>query len=101
MTTFDVDLEELRRVVTLVGGCQRALLDLAADIRTEHDSLHGHWQGMASDAHSVAYGTWRTSCADMVTALAALRGLADSAECNYRSAADLNVSLWQRALPQS
>lgn len=96
MTAFDVDLDELRHVISSLAACQRALLDLGSDIHDEHVGLHEHWLGRAGDAHAAAYGTWREGCADMVTALAALRGLRESAETNYRQAVAANVAMWEQ-----
>lgn len=97
MTTFDVDLDELRAVTGRIGTCQRALLDLASDVEVEHGALHRSWSGLARDADATSYARWRESCADMVTALAALRALGRTAEDNYRAAAEHNATLWQRA----
>ena len=96
MTTFDVDLDELHSVIATLAACQRALLDLGGDIHEEHVALREHWLGRASDAHTAAYGSWREGCADMVTALAALRGLGEAAEGNYRGAVVANLAMWER-----
>ena len=96
MTAFDVDLDELQSVVTTLAAVQRALVDLGGDIEAEHVGLHGHWLGQASDAHAAAYGSWREGCADMVSALAALRGLGEAAEGNYRAAVDANLAMWEQ-----
>ena len=96
MTTFDVDLDELRSVVANLAAVQRALVDLGGDIEAEHAGLHEHWLGQASDASAASYGSWRDGCADMVTALAALRGLGETAEGNYRAAVDANLAMWEQ-----
>ena len=96
MTTFDVDLDELRGVIATLAACQRALLDLGGDIHDEHLSLHEHWLGRASDAHDSSYAAWRAGCADMVIALAALRGLGETAEGNYRGAVEANLAMWEQ-----
>lgn len=96
MTAFDVDLDELRRVVASLAACQRALLDLGSDIHDEMGDLRTHWLGRASDAHAASYGSWRDGCADMVTALAALRALGETAEGNYRGAVAANLAMWEQ-----
>lgn len=96
MTAFDVDLDELRNVIASLAACQRALLDLGGEIHEEIDDLHEHWLGRASDAHAASYGSWRDGCAEMVTALAALRGLGEAAEGNYRAAVATNLAMWEQ-----
>lgn len=96
MTAYDVDLDELRNVIATLAACQRSLLDLAGDIHDEHVGLHEQWLGRAGDAHESSYGAWREGCADMVTALAALRGLGETAEDNYRGAVAANLAMWEQ-----
>lgn len=96
MTAFDVDLDELRNVIASLAACQRALLELGGEIHDEIDDLHEHWLGRASDAHAASYGSWRDGCAEMVTALAALRGLGEAAEGNYRAAVEANLAMWEQ-----
>ena len=96
MTAFDIDLDELRNVIATLAACQRALLDLAGDIHDEHVGLHGQWLGRSADAHESSYGAWREGCADMVTALAALRGLGETAEGNYCGAVEANLAMWEQ-----
>jgi hypothetical protein len=61
--------------------------------------MRGDWSGVASDAQAASYGSWRDGCADMVRALAALRGLADAADGHYSLAAATNLELWRRVAP--
>lgn len=96
MTAFDVDLDALRHTIASLAACQRDLLDLGSDVHDEVSVLHQHWRGRASDAHATSYGRWREGCADMVTALAALRGLGETAEGNYRGAVEANLALWEQ-----
>ena len=96
MTAFDVDLDELQGVVAALAACQRALIDVGGDIEAEHARLHEHWLGRASDASASSYGAWREGCAEMVTALAALRGLGEAADNNYRGAVAANLAMWEQ-----
>ncbi len=96
MTAFAVDLDELAGVVATMGTCQRALVDLGSEIAAEQVALHEHWRGAASDAHAAAYDSWRDDCAEMLTTLAALRGLGEAAESNYRAAVGANLALWRQ-----
>lgn len=96
MTAYDVDLDELRGVLATLAACQGALLDVGGDIHDEHVDLHRHWRGQASDAQAAAYGSWREACADMVTALAALRRLGEAAEGDYRGAVAANLAMWDQ-----
>ena len=78
------------------AACQRGLLELRGDIHEEHVALREHWLGRASDAHAATYGSWHEGCADMVTALAGLRRLGETAEGNYRGAVEANLAMWER-----
>lgn len=96
MTAYDVDLGELRATVAELAACQRDLLRLGSDIDHVHGGLHAGWSGRASDAHATAYTSWREECAEMVTALAALRGIVLAADEHYSAAAAANVALWEQ-----
>ena len=96
MRAYDVDLAEVRLAVARLAACQRDLLGLAADIDHAHDRLQADWLGRASDVQASTYDSWRDGCADMVTALAALRRIVAAADDHYSSAVDANVGLWQQ-----
>lgn len=96
MTAFDVDLAELRGVVAELASCQRDLLELAGDIDDAQAKVQHQWLGQASAAQEAAYGSWRDECADMVTALAAMRGIVAAADSHYSSAVEANLALWQQ-----
>ncbi len=96
MISFAIDADELRDAVAAMASCQRALLALAADVDAHHDALHADWTGLAADAHASTHRAWREGCAEMVTALAALRGIAAEAETGYRGAVAANVALWEQ-----
>ena len=95
MTAFDVDLDELRAAVQELAACQRGLIALAADIDAAQARLGADWRGLAATAETSAYDAWRAGCADMVTALAALRALAAAADEHYSRAAGANVERWR------
>lgn len=94
--SFQVDVDDLRAVVGQMGVCQRRLLDLAADVEALHVELASDWGGLAADAHASSYRRWRDDCAEMVTALAGLRGLAAAADGHYRDAVAANLALWEQ-----
>ena len=96
MTAFEVDVDALREVVAAMASCQRRLLDLAADVESLHAALRPAWSGLAADAHSASYLAWRDDCAAMITALAGVRGLASTAEDNYRASVAANLALWEQ-----
>jgi WXG100 family type VII secretion target len=96
VTAFDVDLAELRSVVAELASCQRDLLELAGDIDDAQAKVQHQWLGHASAAQEVAYGSWRDECADMVTALAAMRTIVAAADSHYSSAVEANLALWQQ-----
>ena len=99
MTAFDVDLDELRRAVAALAICQRDLIALAADIDGAEFRLQSGWSGAASDARAASHESWRSACADMVTALVALRAIAESADGHYSAAASANLELWRQIAP--
>ena len=96
MTAYDVDLAELRSAVAELACCQRDLVALAGELDEAQSLLRADWSGQSSDAQSASYTSWRTGCAEMVTALAALRGIVAAADERYSSAAAANVALWQQ-----
>lgn len=96
MRAYDVDLAEVRLAVAQLAACQRDLLGLAVDIDHAHDRLQADWLGRASDAQASSYDSWRDGCAEMVTALAALRGVVAAADEHYSSAVGANLALWQQ-----
>ncbi|HSU01149.1 MAG TPA: WXG100 family type VII secretion target [Nocardioides sp.] len=99
MTAYDVDLDELRSTVGELASCQRDLISLAGDLDAEQERLQSGWSGVASSAQATAYESWRTGCADMVTALAALRGIVSAADTHYARAASANLELWRQVAP--
>jgi WXG100 family type VII secretion target len=94
VTAYDVDLDELRDTVRLLADCQRDLLALAGEIDESQDRLQVDWAGKAGRAEETSYAAWRAGCADMVTALAALRAVAEAADEHYTSAVAANVERW-------
>ena len=94
MTAYDVDLDELRSAVQHLAACQRDLLSLAGEIEQAHEQLRGSWSGRSDRAEASSYAAWRTGCVEMVTALAALRGIAEAADAHYAEAVATNVALW-------
>ena len=99
MTAYAVDLDELRATLGQLASCQRDLIGLAGDIDAEQERLQLGWSGVASTAQATAYESWRGGCADMVTALAALRGIVSSADTHYARAASANLELWRQVAP--
>lgn len=96
MTAYDVDLGELRTAIAELAACQRDLLGLGADLDQAQADLQAGWAGHAADAQRSAYASWRDGCADMVTALAGLRGIVARADDHYSAAAEANVALWRQ-----
>ena len=94
MTAYDVDLDELRSAVQHLAACQRDLLSLAGEIEQAHEQLEVSWSGQSGRAEASSYAAWRTGCAEMVTALTALRGIAEAADAHYAGAVATNVALW-------
>jgi uncharacterized protein YukE len=94
VTAYDVDLDELRGTVRLLAACQRDLLSLAGEIDEAQGRLQDGWAGQAGGAEETAYAAWRAGCADMVSALASLRRIAEGADEHYAAAVGANVALW-------
>lgn len=99
MTAYEVDLDELRETLGQLAACQRDLLSLASDIDAEQERLQAGWSGVASTAQATSYDSWRSGCADMVTALAALRRLVSDADAHYARAVSTNSELWRQVAP--
>lgn len=99
MTTYEVDLDELRATLAQLASCQRDLISLAGDLDAEQGRLQADWSGVASTAQATSYESWRAGCADMVTALADLRGIVSSADVHYARAVSANLELWRQVAP--
>jgi WXG100 family type VII secretion target len=99
MTTFEVDLDEVRQTLGELASCQRDLISLAGDVDQAQEELQTGWSGGASSAQATSYASWRTDCADMVTALAALRAIASAADEAYSRAVWANLELWRQVAP--
>ncbi|PKH37530.1 WXG100 family type VII secretion target [Nocardioides alpinus] len=99
MTAYEVDLDELRATLGELASCQRDLISLAGGLDAEQERLQSGWSGLASAAQASSYESWRGSCADMVTALAALRGIVTSADAHYARAVSANLELWRQVAP--
>ena len=99
MTAFEVDLDALRGPLSELAACQRDLIRVAGDIDEAQARLQADWSGVASSAQATSYASWRTDCADMVTALAALREIAVAADTHYSRAASANAELWRQVGP--
>ncbi|RYB94827.1 WXG100 family type VII secretion target [Nocardioides oleivorans] len=95
MTAYDVDLDELRGAVRELASCHRDLLALAAEVDRTQAGLGDHWLGVAANAERSAYDTWRAHRDEMVTALSALRAIADAADGHYSRAVAANLARWR------
>ncbi|WP_457206169.1 WXG100 family type VII secretion target [Nocardioides sp. P5_C9_2] len=96
MTAYDVDVDELVAVIAAMGSCAHDLADLAADVEASQGALHADWTGLASDAHTVSHSSWRTSFADMSSALTVLRSVGEVARSNYVRATEANLAMWEQ-----
>ncbi len=94
-TAYDVDLDELRATLAELAACQRDLVGIAAELDLAQARLQDGWSGRAADAQVLSYDSWRDGCAEMVTALAALRAIVTAADDSYSQAVAANVRLWQ------
>ena len=96
MTAYDVDLDELASVIGAMAACQRGLGDLAREVDAETARLHATWTGRAAEAHATSHDSWREGYAAMVTALAGLRRLGETARDAYTGAGEANHALWEQ-----
>ncbi|WP_210649172.1 hypothetical protein [Nocardioides sp. SYSU D00065] len=55
MTSYDVDLAELRRAIGELAACQRDLVVLAGEIDRAHARLHEDWSGRAAIGEASSY----------------------------------------------
>ena len=96
MTAYRVDLEELRLVVDEMAAFYADLAELAAAVSVQASRLHDGWTGLARDAHAGSHARWQDELADMRQALAGIRTLGATAQANYGSAVEANLTMWQR-----
>ena len=96
MTAYDVDVDELVAVIAAMESCLRDLAELGADVEAAHGALHSGWDGLASDAHTASHASWRSSFAELSTALVGLRSVGDTARSNYSTAVEANLSMWEQ-----
>lgn len=93
---FAVDLDELARVIGVMGACEEALSELTRRIDARVASLHLDWQGPAAQAHRLAHEEWGRGLQTMRLALADFRVAADVARANYDEAVAANVEVWRQ-----
>jgi WXG100 family type VII secretion target len=93
---FEVDVDELLRVVDRMAACETTLRDLADDLESRIRELHLSWRGEAADAHDRAQAAWAEGFRDMREALRQMRVAAHTAHGNYTSAADTNLRMWEQ-----
>ena len=74
-STVDVQLGELRTTLAELAACQRDLVGIAAEVDRAQTRLQDGWTARAADAQVLSYASWRDGCAEMVTALAAMRSI--------------------------
>jgi WXG100 family type VII secretion target len=93
---FEVDADELLRVVERMSVCETTLHELADQLERQVDRLHLTWQGDAAEAHVLAQRVWDRGFHEMHDALGRMRRAADNAHGNYTSAADTNLRMWEQ-----
>lgn len=93
---FEVDVDELTRVVGELQACERGLREVQAELRSRMEALHHVWSGEAAAAQEVAMDEWVSGFEGMRTALDDMRAVADVAQRNYRAAVEANVGMWAR-----
>lgn len=96
MNTFEVDVDELRAVVSAMTAHSAALRDLADEVDAASASLHAEWSGRARDAHVTAHTGWAGDFTQMRAALAELHSIGNAAADNYSSAVEANVAMWEQ-----
>ena len=74
-STVDVQLGELRTTLAELAACQRDLVGIAVEIDRAQTRLQDGPMARAVDAQVLSYASWRDGCAEMVTALAAMRSI--------------------------
>ncbi|MCW2794492.1 MAG: ESAT-6-like protein [Nocardioides sp.] len=92
--SFEVDLDELRRVVDGLQAFDDVLDEQLSRLAGVVDKLHGSWAGAAADAQRTAHERWTAGAAEMHEALGKLRAAAEHAHGCYSAAADANASMW-------
>ena len=95
MTDYGVDVDELAAVIAAMDSCGQDLAVLATEVEAAQGALHAEWAGLASEAHTASHAAWRSSFADMRSALTELRAVGDTARANYSAAVETNLTMWR------
>ena len=96
MSAFEVDVDELRAVITALAAQSATLRDLADEVEAASATLHAEWSGLARDAHVTEHTRWAGDFVRMREALADLHTIGDTAAHNYAAAVDANVAMWEQ-----
>ncbi len=94
MTAFSVDLDQLGETVATLADTARQCDEALSLVSARVARLHDTWSGQTAAAQTDAQARWETGFRTMTEGLATMRAAAETAECNYRAAIDVNVRLW-------
>jgi WXG100 family type VII secretion target len=93
---YQVDLDELRRVIDSLDAFQRMLDGRLTALDHVNGELHGTWEGEAAQANTIAHRKLTDGAREVHQALLAMHAAARQAHTSYRAAADANVQTWKQ-----
>lgn len=96
MTSFEVDLDDLRAVLAAMAAQSASLRDLADEVEATASRLDAEWSGLARDAHVTAHARWASDFTLMREALTDLHAIGNTAADNYATAVGANLALWEQ-----
>ncbi len=91
---FGVDLHRLADIVERMAQYQNVVDSMLDEVDTTVANLHTTWDGVASQAHSVAHQEWKTGAEMMRKALGQLQTAGSHAQSAYHGAVEANKNMW-------
>jgi WXG100 family type VII secretion target len=93
---YQVDLDELQRVIDGLDAFQEKLDHQLAGLDRVNGELHVTWEGEAAQANTVAHRKLAQGAREVHQALVAMHAAARQAHASYQAAAQANVDTWKQ-----
>lgn len=93
---FQVDLDELSRVMSEMQGFERSLRRRLAELESTIENLHMSWTGSAADAHRRAHAELAAGAEEVHRSLSEMREAGEHAHAGYSAAAEANATMWSQ-----
>ena len=94
---FEVDLDELDKIVTRLSGLASFLHDHLNELDSKVKALQngGSWESDAASAYAGAHTQWLSAAREFADGVAAMSDAAQKAHGRYTSAVDVNRRMLQ------